>query len=155
MKTKNKVGQRLFAGAEIFKIASKPVDVNHKSKEKELRIEKLALICMPKALVVNEVKLTHGPGGSEIYVVNGGDNKVLFPGNYKFAEDAGKFDLEKEPDTYFPSYKEAISICNAENESEINRLTIIRDDIEEQINCLIAANKANTAAIPLYEEEED
>jgi len=155
MKNNKKVAQRLFAGATIFNLVSKPVDANHKAKDKKLRIEKLAIICMPKALVVNEVKLTHAPGGAEILIVNGGDNKVAFPSNYKFVEDGGKFDFETEPDAYFPSYEEAINIANAANESEIARLTEIRNDLNNQIKCLTDANKANIAALPLYEEEED
>lgn len=153
MKNKDSVGRRIYAGAEIFNLVNKPIDVNHKAKEKELRIEKLAMICMPKSLVINEVKKSHAAGGAEIYQVNGGSQ--TFPGNYKFVEEADKFDFEKQPDAYFPSYKEAIAVANAQNESEIIRLTIIKDDLIDQIKCLVDANKANTNALPLYEEEED
>ena len=153
MKSKDSVGRRIYAGAEIFNLVNKPIDVNHKAKEKELRIEKLAMICMPKSLVINEVKKSHAAGGAEIYQVNGGSQ--TFPSNYKFVEEADKFDFEKQPDAYFPSYKEAIAVANAQNESEIIRLTIIKDDLIDQIKCLVDANKANINAFPLYEEEED
>ena len=153
MKNKDSVGRRIYAGAEIFNLVNKPIDVNHKAKEKELRIEKLAMICMPKSLVINEVKKSHAAGGAEIYQVNGGSQ--TFPGNYKFVEEADKFDFEKQPDAYFPSYKEAIAVANAQNESEIIRLTIIQDDLIDQIKCLVEANKTNINALPLYEEEED
>jgi len=155
MKKNNKVARQLFIGAEIFQLVTKPVDANHKSKEKDLRIEKMAIICMPKALVVNEVKEVHVAGGATVIVVNGSADKASFPSNYKFANGSSDFDFEKNPDVYFPSYEEAIAIANASNESEIARLTEIRDDLNDQIKCLIDANKANIAALPLYEEEED
>ena len=142
-------------GQHIHMIKTTNVDDNFSKKDPENRIGKQAVLATVNSVRVNQLKEITMPGGIPGIQVNGGESEIRLGLEERILTSAADY-TEPKSETekrIFAKYENAVSIANAVNIAERERLIGIKNDINNQIEALNSAIAANELMLATFEEE--
>ena len=142
-------------GQHIHMIKTTNVDDNFSKKDPENRIGKQAVLATVNSVRVNQLKEITMPGGIPGIQVNGGESEIRLGLEERILTSAADY-TEPKSETekrIFAKYENAVSIANAVNIAERERLIGIKNDINNQIETLNSAIAANELMLATFEEE--
>ena len=151
------IGQ--YYGQHLHTFKSTNVDDNYKNKSEEVRIAKPAVLTTIDSVRVKSIRELEITGGIKVTAINGDANAPLKLNDQQIEsiiKKSSQYEGEGEGvRNIFGNYAVAKEIANAANDGEIVRLSVIIDDLKEQVNALKAVNEANNRAAAQFESENE